>query len=175
MKSGSNNNNLPKVGNSIQAKQVRLIDQNGQMVGVVSIQEALTAARKANLDLVEISPNVSPPVCKILDYGKFKYEAKKKAHKAKQNQKVTLIKEMRFRPNIGVGDLQTKTRLIRGFLQEGDKVKVSVVFRGRELTHTEIGIALAHKIIESLSDVGVPEVEPKMEGQSFVIMFVMKK
>jgi translation initiation factor IF-3 len=174
MKSSSNNSNLPKVNKDIRAKQVRLIDQNAQMIGIVSIEEALLMAKKVNLDLVEISPQAEHPVCKILDYGKFKYEAKKKAHKAKQNQKVTLIKEMRFRPNIGVGDLQTKIRNIRKFLEEGDKVKVSITFRGREITHTEIGIAIAHKIIESLADVGSPEQTPRMEGQHFVIMFVSK-
>lgn len=175
MKSSSGNSNLPKVNREIRASEVRLIDQNSQMIGVVSLEEAMAAARKVSLDLVEISPQVSPPVCKILDYGKFKYEAKKKARKAKQNQKVTLIKEMRFRPNIGVGDLQTKVRSIRKFLEEGDRVKVSVMFRGREMTHTEIGIALGHKIIESLEDIGSPESAPRMEGQYFVIMFVGKK
>jgi translation initiation factor IF-3 len=175
MKSSTANSNLPKVNNEISASQVRLIDHNAQMIGVVSLSHALGLARAAGLDLVEVSPQVSPPVCKILDYGKFKYEAKKKAHKAKQNQKVTLIKEMRFRPNIAVGDLQTKIRNIIKFLEEGDKVKVSVVFRGREITHTEIGVALGNKIIESLAEVGVPDQTPRMEGQSFVIMFVPKK
>ena len=175
MKSNSSNSHLPKVNRDIRAKEVRLIDENSKMIGVVSLDEALSIAKRASLDLVEISPQVVPPVCKILDYGKFKYEAKKKAHKAKQNQKITLIKEMRFRPNIGVGDLDTKVSKIRKFLEEGDRVKVSVMFRGREITHTEVGIAVGHKIIESLADVGVPEQEPRMEGQYFVIMFVAKK
>ena len=172
MKSSSN---LPKVNQAISSKQIRLVDQDGQMVGIVSLQQALSAARAVSLDLVEISPTASPPVCKILDYGKFRYESKQKAHKAKQNQKVTSIKEMRFRPNIGIGDLQTKVRNSRKFLEEGDKVKVSIMFRGREITHTEIGIALGHKIIDAVADVGAPEQTPKMEGQFFVIMFVAKK
>ena len=159
----------------IKARKVRLVDENAEMVGIVTIEEALFAAKKAQLDLVEVSPQAEPPVCKILDYGKFKYEAKKKAHQAKQKQKITLIKEMRFRPNIGIGDLQTKVRNIRKFLEEGDKVKVSIMFRGREITHTEVGIAVGQKIIDSLADVGGPEHPPKMEGQHFVIMFVAKK
>jgi translation initiation factor IF-3 len=175
MKTGSMSSNLPKVNREISAKQVRLIDQNGQMVGVVNTHEAILMARKASLDLVEVSPTASPPVCKILDYGKFKYEEKKRAHKAKLKQKVTLIKEMRFRPNIGVGDLQTKIRNIRKFIEEGDKAKVSIMFRGREITHTEIGIALGNKIIEALADIATPEKPPKMEGQSFVIMFAAAK
>jgi translation initiation factor IF-3 len=167
--------NLPRVNREISAQQVRLIDQNAEAIGIVSIFEALSMAKKANLDLVEVSATSSPPVCKILDYGKFKYEAKKKARKAKQNQKITLIKEMRFKPNIGIGDFQTKVRNIRKFLEDGDKVKVSVVFRGREITHTEIGIAVAHRIIDSLADIGAPEQKPKMEGQHFVMMFVPLK
>jgi translation initiation factor IF-3 len=175
MKSSSKNSNLPKVNREIRAQEVRLIDQDSKMIGVVSLEEALSIAKRAGLDLVEISPQIIPPVCKILDYGKFKYESKKKAHKAKQNQKITLIKEMRFRPNIGVGDLHTKVRNIRKFLEEGDRVKVSVMFRGREITHKEVGIALGHKIIEFLEEVAAPEQEPKMEGQFFVIMFIAKK
>ncbi len=171
----SSNSNAPKVNHAIRAKQVRLIDQDGQMIGIVSIEKAMQTAQSVGLDLVEISPNVEPPVCKILDYGKFRYEAKQKAHKAKQNQKTTSIKEMRFRPNIGVGDLQTKIRNIRKFLEDGDKVKVSVVFRGREITHTQIGIALAERIIESVVDIAAPEQQPKMEGNFFVMMLVVKK
>jgi translation initiation factor IF-3 len=174
MKSKSSSK-LPRVNREINAQQVRLIDQDAQVVGVVSLFEALSMAKKVNLDLVEISATSTPPVCKILDYGKWKYEAKKKARKAKQNQKVTLIKEMRFKPNIGIGDFQTKVRNIRKFLEDGDKVKVSIVFRGREITHTEVGINVGHRIIESLVDIGTTEQVPKMEGQHFVMMFVPLK
>ncbi len=168
-------NNHAKINNKILAKEVRLIDHNDQMIGLISIEEALIMARNANLDLVEVSSNAKPPVCKILDYGKFSYQAKKNARKAKLNQKVTLIKEMRFRPNIGVGDLQTKVKNIRKFLEEGDKVKVSVVFRGREITHREVGFNLGNKIIEQLADLGTPEHTPKMEGQHFVMIFAPLK
>lgn len=168
-------NNHARINNKILAREVRLIDQNDQMIGLVSIEEALIMARNANLDLVEVSSNAKPPVCKILDYGKFSYQVKKNARKAKLNQKVTLIKEMRFRPNIGIGDLQTKVKNIRKFLEEGDKVKVSVVFRGREITHREVGFNLGNKIIEQLADLGAPEHTPKMEGQHFVMIFAPLK
>jgi len=168
-------NNQTRINNNILVKEVRLIDQNDQMIGVISTEEALRMARNAKLDLVEVSSNVKPPVCKILDYGKFSYHAKKNARKAKSKQKITLIKEMRFRPNIGVGDLQTKVKNIRKFLEEGDKVKVSIMFRGREITHKEVGQNLGSKIIEQLADLGAPEHTPKMEGQHFVMIFAPLK
>lgn len=140
------------------------------MIGVVDIREALAQAEKAGLDLVEISPNAEPPVCKILDFGKFKYEAKKRVHDAKKKQKVIVLKEIKFKPNIGQGDFDTKLRKIKEFLQEGDKVKISLWFKGREIVHNEIGMKLFERITESLGDLVKIESEPKMEGKQIIMV-----
>lgn len=140
------------------------------MVGIVGIKEALERAEKAALDLVEISPNAEPPVCKILDFGKFKYEAKRRVHDAKKKQKVNVVKEMKFKLNIGQGDFSTKIRKIKEFLAEGDKVKVSLWFKGREIVHNEIGIQLFKRIIAQLEEVAKVESEPKLEGKQIIMV-----
>lgn len=142
------------------------------MLGVVSLDVAFAAAAKVSLDLVEISPQAEPPVCKIMDFGKYKYESKKRLQDSRKKQKVVSVKEMKFRPNIGEGDLQVKLRNIRKFLQEGDKVRISLWFRGREIVHNEIGMQLLHRIIQELSDVAKVELEPKMEGKQVLMILV---
>jgi translation initiation factor IF-3 len=141
------------------------------MIGVVSLDEALRQAKDASLDLVEISPNTEPPVCKILDFSRYKYNAKKKLQEAKKKQKKTVLKEMKFKVNIGQGDLDIKLRKIREFLEEGDKVKISLWFKGREIMHREKGEELFEKIIANLESVAKIDSEPKMEGKQ-VIMIV---
>ncbi len=140
------------------------------MCGVVTIHEALERAEKAALDLVEVSPTAEPPVCKILDFGKFKYESKKKVHDSKKKQKITVIKEMKFKLNIGQGDFDTKLRKIKEFLSEGDKVKISLWFKGREIMHQNIGMQLFNRIIASLEGVAKIESEPRMEGKQIMMM-----
>ncbi len=145
------------------------------MVGIVSISEALIAASKNGLDLVEISPNVDPPVCKILDFGKFKYETKKKLQGGKKKQKTISLKEMKFRPNIGSGDLDIKIRNIIKFLDDGDKVKVSMMFRGREIVHNQLGHAVFRKIIDTAGEKAKIEYEPKLEGKQMIMIMVPNK
>ena len=142
------------------------------MVGVVPFAEAMHCANIAGLDLVEISPQADPPVCKILDFGKFKYEAKKKSQDAKKKQKTISLKEIKFRPNIGIGDFDVKMRNILKFLEDGDKVKVSLQFKGREIVHNEIAKQLFAKIIERAGDVAKLELEPKLEGRQMMMIMV---
>ncbi len=142
------------------------------MIGIVSLQEALSKATSVGLDLVEISPQADPPVCKILDFGKFKYESKKKAHDARKKQKVVVLKEMKFRPNIGTGDFDVKMRNIIRFLEDGDKVKVSLMFKGREIVHNENAMNLFKKIIEIAGDHAKLELEPRLEGRHMLMIMV---
>jgi len=164
--------NFPRANREIKSMQVRLIDEDGNMLGVVSIREAIEKAERAGLDLVEISPNAEPPVCKILDFGKYKYETKKRVQDAKKKQKVVILKEMKFKPNIGKGDFDVKIRKIKEFLEEGDKVKISLWFKGREIVHNEIGMRLFERIISSLGDAAKLEFEPKMEGKQIMMVVV---
>jgi len=140
------------------------------MLGVVKLQDAIFRATSQGLDLVEISPNSEPPVCKILDFGKFKYEAKKKKQLAKKKQKNIELKEIKLRPNIGDNDLNIKIKQITKFLNEGHKVKITVRFRGREITHNELGINLANSIMESTTEVAKAELEPKIEGKQVAMV-----
>jgi len=160
-----------RTNRDIRAQQVRLIDEDGEMIGVVPIREALMRAHEAGLDLVEISPQAEPPVCKILDYGKFKYEQDKKANEAKKKQKVIEIKEIKLRPNIGDHDYEIKMKQAKKFLEEGDKVKFTLRFRGREMSHVEIGMATLNKVKRDLDGMVRIEFEPKFEGRQ-VIMIV---
>jgi translation initiation factor IF-3 len=162
--------NEPNINQYIKAQTIRLIDAAGEMVGVVSVKEGIRLAEEAGLDLVEISPNAEPPVCKILDYGKYKYQMQKKAQEAKKKQKVIEIKEIKIRPNIDKHDLEIKMRHVREFLAEGDKVKFTLRFRGREMAHQEIGMALLLKIKEELKDVVKVDQEPSSEGRQMVMM-----
>ena len=156
------------INEQIRARQVRLIAEDGEQVGVVSIQDALARAEEAGLDLVEISPNAEPPVCKILDYGKYKYEQQKKAAEARKKQKVIEVKELKFRPNIDDHDYQVKIKAARRFLEEGDKVKITLRFRGREMSHMDLGMKVLTRVREELADIGKVESEAKVEGLSLI-------
>ena len=149
----------------IRAREVRLIDENGEMIGVMSPMRALDIARERDLDLVEISPNAVPPVCKLMDYGRFKYEQAKKENEARKHQKTITLKEIRLSPRIDEHDVEVKTRKIQEFLAEGDKVRVSVRFRGAEMRHPEIGRHLLEEIAEVLKGSAIIERSPTMEGK----------
>ncbi|MBW7851484.1 MAG: translation initiation factor IF-3 [Rhodospirillales bacterium] len=160
----------PRVNNEIDARNVRLVDENGEMVGVVSLREGLEMAREAGLDLVEVSPNADPPVCKILDFGKFKYESQKKKAEARKKQKVIEVKEIKLRPNIDENDYMVKMRSMKKFLEEGDKVKVTLRFRGREMAHQDIGMRVLDRVREELDELAKVEQFPKMEGRQMVMV-----
>lgn len=162
---GDNRARETRVNERIRAREVRLIDEEGQMVGVMTSGQALAMARDRGLDLVEVSPMAVPPVCKLLDYGRFKYEQSKKENEARKHQKVSELKEIRLSPRTDDHDLSVKTRKIEEFLAEGDKVKVGVRFRGRELAHPELGRQLLEKIIADLKSIAVIERPPLMEGK----------
>lgn len=145
------------------------------MVGVLSRDEALALAEESGMDLVEIQPQADPPVCRIMDYGKFKFEAQKKAAAAKKKQKVVEIKELKFRPTTDVGDYDIKMRNLRRFLDEGDKVKINIRFKGREMSHQELGLAMAKKIEADLADEVVIEQRARLEGRQMIMMVAPKK
>jgi translation initiation factor IF-3 len=153
------------VNERIRAREVRLIDENGEMIGVMSPMRALDIARERDLDLVEVSPNAVPPVCKLMDYGRFKYEQAKKENEARKHQKTVTLKEIRLSPRIDEHDVEVKTRKIQEFLAEGDKVRVSVRFRGAEMRHPEIGRHLLEEIAEVLKGSAIIERSPIMEGK----------
>lgn len=148
-----------------------IIDDEGHKLGVTPIHEALEMARERGLDLVEVAPNATPPVCRVLDYGKFKYEQAKKEREAHKHQKQAALREVRFKPKIGAHDIDFKTKVARKLLAAGDKVKVSVMFRGREITHPEIGRDLLLRVAEGLKDAAVVERAPSMEGR-FMNMYL---
>ncbi|WP_244127145.1 translation initiation factor IF-3 [Candidatus Sarmatiella mevalonica] len=161
-----------RINGQINVASVRLIDQDGVMIGVVDIKVAMQMAADAKLDLVEISAKDNPPVCKILNYSRYKYDIKKKKVDIKKKNKCSILKEMRFKPNIGKADFQTKERQIRAFLEDGNKVKVSMIFRGREIVHTQQGMKLIEKLLEDLSDVGKVDVPPKLEGKQILVFLL---
>lgn len=160
-----------RINEFIRAPQVRVIDDAGQMLGVYTVPDAIRLAKDRGLDLLEISPNAEPPVCKIVDYGKFKYEKKKKSQEAKKKQIVIQVKEVQLRPQIEEHDLQYKTNNIRRFLEEGDKAKVSVMFRGREIAYVDHGHKLLSRLIEEVKTVGTIEAPPKLEGKRLTVIF----
>ena len=168
-------NKQTQINEEIRASEVRLIDENGEMKGIVSLDEALRLAEEADLDLVNISPNAVPPVCKILDYGKYRYEQQKKEKTAKKNQHVTEIKEIRLSASIEDHDVEVKAKNAIKFLQDGDKVKVSLRFRGRERDYTQLGFDAMDKFAEMVSDYGVVEKPAKMEGRRMNMFLAPKK
>ena len=155
---------------AIRASQIRLIDHEGGNVGLISPYDAMEMAEEVGLDLVEISPNADPPVCKIMDFGKFKYEQQKKAAEAKKKQKVTEIKELKFRPNIDPHDYDVKMKSVSKFLGEGNKVKVTLRFRGREMAHQDLGRVLLERISDDIEEMGKVESMPKMEGRQMTMV-----
>jgi len=158
------------VNDTIRVREVQLIDAEGNNRGVVGRVEALELARESGLDLVEVAPNAQPPVCKILDYGKFKYQEQKKAAEARKNQKIVEIKEIKLRPNIDSHDYDVKMRSMLRFFEEGDKVKVTLRFRGREMAHQELGYQLLQKVKADVDTIAKVESEPRLEGRQMVMI-----
>ncbi len=164
-----------RLNDQIKAPEVRLIDAEGEQIGIVSIEEARKNAGEVNLDLVEISPNAEPPVCRIMDFGKYRYEANKRKHEVKKKQKQIHVKEIKFRPGTDIGDYQIKVGKLIDFLKNGDKTKVTLRFRGREMAHQELGRQLLKRVEEDLKDYGVVEQYPKLEGRLMVMVLGPKK
>ena len=160
----------PRTNRDIRARTIRLIDENGEMIGIVGVFEGLRLAEEAGLDLVEVSPNAEPPVCKILDAGKYKYELQKRANEAKKKQKVIEIKEIKLRPNIGQHDYEIKMRQVKSFLEDGDKVKLTLRFRGREMAHQDIGYQLLQRAHRDIEEIAKVEQMPRLEGKMMVMM-----
>ena len=160
----------PRTNEGIDTPEIQLIDVSGENVGVVEIEDALARASEAGLDLVEISPNTNPPVCKILDYGKYKYQAQKKAAEARKKQRTVEIKEIKMRPNIDTHDYDVKMRSMNRFFEEGDKVKVTLRFRGREMAHQELGTQLLNKVKDDTIEIAKVESEPRLEGRQMVMV-----
>src|SRR5579885_3154983 len=160
----------PRINEEIRSREVQLIDQTGHNHGNTPIQTALEMATAAGLDLVEIAPNSSPPVCKILDYGKYKYQAQKKAAEARKKQKIVEVKEIKLRPMIDDHDYQVKMRSMKRFFEEGDKVKITLRFRGREMAHQELGVQLLNRVKEDVGLIAKVEAEPRYEGRQMVMV-----
>ena len=165
----------PRINDAIEAENILLIGAAGEKEGVMSLSDALNLAEEKGLDLVEVSANANPPVCKLLDYGKFKYQEQKKANEARKRQRVITVKEIKMRPNIDVHDYEFKMRAMRRFLEEGDKVKVSLRFRGREMAHPHLGEKLLGRICEGVDEIAKIEAEPKMEGWQMSMVLAPKK
>lgn len=165
-------NDGPRVNEQIRIPKIRLVDENGEMVGVVTVQEGLRRAEAAGLDLVEVSPAAEPPVCKILNYGKYKYEMQKKAAEARKKQKVIEIKEIKIRPGIEQHDYEVKLRAAKKFLENEDKVKVTLRLRGREMAHIDLALQVLTRFKADLAEVAKVEQEPKMEGKQAIMMLV---
>lgn len=165
----------PRVNEQIRVPKIRLVDENGEMAGVVTVQEGLRRAEAAGLDLVEVSPNAEPPVCKILNYGKYKYEMQKKAAEAKKKQKVIEIKEIKIRPTIEEHDYEVKLRNAKRFLEDEDKVKVTLRLRGREMAHIDLAMQVLQRFKADLAELAKVEQEPKLEGKQAVMMLVPLK
>lgn len=162
------------VNDGIRAREIRVIGADGEQIGVVSKAEALRLAEAANLDLVLVSPNANPPVARIMDYGKHRFDQQKREREARKNQKVVTIKEVRLSPSIDENDFQTKARNARKFLEKGDKVKASIRFKGRAITHKEIGQKVLDRLSAELSDVSTIESHPRMDGRSMFLMLAPK-
>ena len=163
-----------RVNHLIRVPEVRVIGPEGEQFGVLKTSEALKQAQEVGFDLVEVAPNSEPPVCRIMDFGKFKYEQSKKEHKIRQHQKSTQVKEIKLRPRTDKHDIETKVRQIRTFVADGNKTKVTVVFRGREMANQEVGRQAMEKIIEEIGEFAVLESPPRMEGRNLYIIFAPK-
>ncbi|WP_326844989.1 translation initiation factor IF-3 [Rickettsiales endosymbiont of Trichoplax sp. H2] len=171
----SKNTTNIKINSDINSKEIRLLDNNGQMLGIVNIEEGLRIAQEKKLDLIEISPNASPPVCKILDFGKYKYEIRKKEHEAKKKQKTIEIKEVKLRPNIAIGDFNVKLNNTKKFINSGNKVKITLFFKGREIMHEDVGINIMKKFKDLVLDFSNIESDIKKEGKRIFIIIAPKK
>lgn len=164
----------PRINDRIRAPEIRLIGAEGENVGVVTPQKALAMAEDAGLDLVEISPNATPPVCKIMDYGKYKYETQKREAEARKKQKVIEVKEIKFRPGTDTHDYEVKMRNVMKFLENGDKVKITMRFRGREMAHQQLGADLLKRVAADVEEVAKVENMPKMEGRQMIMIIAPK-
>jgi len=162
------------VNNQIRVREVRVIAPDGEQLGVMETRDAIRKAEEMGLDLVEVAPTAKPPVCRIMDFGKYKYEMSKKAHESRRRQTVITVKEIKLRPRTDEHDIQFKTNNIRRFLADGNKVKVTIMFRGREMAHTDHGRALLDRIVKDLEDVAVVEQQPGMEGRNMVAVLGQK-
>lgn len=160
----------PRINGAIRVPKVRCIDPDGNQLGIIDTRDAIEKAGDFGLDLVEVQPNAEPPVCKILDYGKFKYEAQKRANEARKKQKTIEVKEIKFRPNIDEHDYQVKMRNVNKFLSSGDKVKVTLRFRGREMAHQELGANVLSRVRDETDEIAKVEAMPKMEGRQMVMV-----
>jgi translation initiation factor IF-3 len=170
----TNNNKGLRINEQIRVREVRLIDDEGEQKGIVPTLDALKMAKDKELDLVEVSPNANPPVCKILDFGKYRFEMEKKLRDSKKNQKVLKLKEIRMQPKIGPGDLDTKAKHVQEFLDEGDKVKITIRFRGRELAHTDLGFGVLQEVLKRLTSAYMIEKPAAMDGK-FMSMTISGK
>ena len=164
----------PRINEMINSQSVRCIDPDGEQLGILSIDEAMNKAEELGLDLVELQPNADPPVCKILDYGKHKYQAQKRANEARKKQKIIEVKEIKLRPNIDQHDYQVKMKAVRKFIDGGDKVKITLRFRGREMAHVELGTDLLSRVQEDIDDFAKIESMPKMEGRQMTMILAPK-
>ncbi|MED5277011.1 MAG: translation initiation factor IF-3 [Actinomycetota bacterium] len=165
----------PRINEDIQVENVRLVSADGEQIGIRPISEALRFAQEAGLDLVEVADQADPPVCRVMDYGKFKYEQSQKAKESRKKATHILVKEMKYRPKIGSGDFETKTRQVEKFLSEGSKVKVTIMFRGREIQYPQLGRKILDDIAESISHVGRVEVYPEQEGRNMTMLLTPGK
>ncbi|MEK7689186.1 MAG: translation initiation factor IF-3 [Deltaproteobacteria bacterium] len=159
-----------RINRWIRAPQVRVLDKEGAQLGIMAARDGIKIAEEAGLDLVEISPNAVPPVCRIMDYGKYKYQLSKKAHEAKKKQAVIHLKEVKLRSKTDEHDFQFKMRHVERFLADGDKAKITIVFRGRELAHIDLGREMLKKVVDAMKDKGVIEQQPRMEGKSLIMI-----
>ncbi|MDD3759204.1 MAG: translation initiation factor IF-3 [Acidithiobacillus sp.] len=164
-----------RINREILAAKVRLIGDDGEQLGIVPLHEALAAAEEADLDLVEIAPQAVPPVCRVMDYGKFRFQESKRQHEARKKQKQSQVKEIKFRPRTDDADYQIKLRNIIRFLEDGDRAKVTLRFRGREMSHPELGMELLNRVEADLQEMGVVEQRPRMEGRQMVMVIAPKK
>ena len=160
----------PRTNHRIKSIDVQVINSNGENLGILPLKKAIDAAKQEGLDLIEISPNANPPVCKIMDMGKYKYDMQKKANKAKKNQKIAALKELKLRPGTEIHDYNFKIKNAKKFLQKGDKVKFTVRFKGREMQHVQLGKDLMNRIIEDTKEIGKVELNPKFEGRQMIMI-----
>ncbi len=164
-----------RINDRIRVREVRLVDPDGQQLGIKPLPEALSIARDLDLDLVEVAPNAAPPVCRIMDYGKFKFDEAQKAKESRRKAVNVGVKEMKYRPKIGPGDFDTKTRQVAKFLDEGHKVKLTIMFRGREVFHPELGKKILDRVAETIGDGGKVEAEPRLDGRNMTMVLAPQK
>ncbi|MGH9165599.1 MAG: translation initiation factor IF-3 [Acidimicrobiales bacterium] len=175
MAAGATTTNETRINDRIRAREVRLVDADGSQLGIRALPEALQIARDADLDLVEVAPMANPPVCRIMDYGKFRFDAAQRAKESRRKTTNVTIKEMKYRPKIGPGDFETKTRQVTKFLTQGHKVKITIMFRGREMSHQELGLKILHRVAEVVGPTAKVEASPKVDGRNMIMVLAPDK